>query len=92
MKDTKSLLLLILSLLLIVVSLALLWTWGYNYGREKYKPPIVNHDTFSAGLLSEDSLNDLYNQAVSNLNNLDSALTKADSLKNQLKSNDLIFG
>lgn len=81
MKDTKSLLLLILSLLLIVVSLALLWTWGYNYGREKYKPPIVNHDTFSAGLLSEDSLNDLYNQAVSNLNNLDSALTKADSLK-----------
>lgn len=81
MKDTKSLLLLILSLLLIVVSLALLWTWGYNYGREKYKPPIVNHDTFSAGVLSEDSLNDLYNQAVSNLNNLDSALTKADSLK-----------
>ncbi len=81
MKDTKSLLLLILSLLLIVVSLALLWTWGYNYGREKYKSPIVNHDTFSAGLLSEDSLNDLYNQAVSNLNNLDSALTKADSLK-----------
>jgi len=81
MKDTKSLLLLILSLLLIVVSLALLWTWGYNYGREKYKPPIVTHDTFSAGLLSEDSLNDLYNQAVSNLNNLDSALTKADSLK-----------
>jgi hypothetical protein len=81
MKDTKSLLLLILSLLLIVVSLALLWTWGYNYGTEKYKPPIVNHDTFSAGLLSEDSLNDLYNQAVSNLNNLDSALTKADSLK-----------
>ena len=81
MKDTKSLLLLILSLLLIVVSLALLWTWGYNYGREKFKSPIVNHDTFSAGLLSEDSLNDLYNQAVSNLNNLDSALTKADSLK-----------
>ena len=81
MKDTKSLLLLILSLLLIVVSLALLWTWGYNYGREKYKSPIVNHDTFSAGLLSEDSLNELYNQAVSNLNNLDSALTKADSLK-----------
>jgi hypothetical protein len=81
MKDTKSLLLLILSLLLIVVSLALLWTWGYNYGREKYKPPIVNHDTFSAGFLSEDSLNELYNQAVSNLNNLDSALTKADSLK-----------
>ena len=81
MKDTKSLLLLIVSLLLIVVSLALLWTWGYNYGREKYKPPIVNHDTFSAGLLSEDSLNELYNQAVSNLNNLDSALTKADSLK-----------
>lgn len=81
MKDTKSLLLLILSFLLIIVSLALLWTWGYNYGREKSKPPIVNHDTFSAGLLSEDSLNELYNQAVSNLNNLDSALTKADSLK-----------
>lgn len=81
MKDTKSLLLLILSLLLIVVSLALLWTWGYNYGREKSSPPIVNHDTFSAGLLSEDSLNDLYNQAVSNLSNLDSALTKADSMK-----------
>jgi len=86
MRDTKSLLLVILSLLLIVVSLALLWTWGYNYGREKARLPIANHDTFSAGLLSEDSLNELYDQAVSNLSNLDSALTKADSMKLDISS------
>ena len=81
MKDTKSLLLLIVSLLLIVVSLALLWTWGYNYGREKARPIIVTRDTFPAEILSEDSMNEVLNQTVGNLNNLDSTLTKIDSLK-----------
>jgi len=81
MKDTKSLLLLIVSLLLIVVSLALLWTWGYNYGREKARPIIVTRDTFPTEILSEDSMNEVINQAVGNLNNLDSTLTKIDSLK-----------
>ena len=82
MKDTKSLLLLIVSLLLIVVSLALLWTWGYNYGREKAIPIIVTRDSFPSEILSEDSINDVFNQTVGNLNNLDSTLSKKiDSLK-----------
>lgn len=84
MKDTKSLLLLIVSLLLIVVSLALLWTWGYNYGREKAIPIIVTRDSFPAEIFTEDSMNKVINQTVGNLNNLDSTLTKIDSIKSDI--------
>ena len=82
MKDSKSLLLLITSMLLIIVSLALLWTWGYNIGNQKNKTGsvFIIKDSTNANLLSKDSLNKLYKDAASNLNSLDSTVSKADSL------------
>jgi len=82
MKDYKSILLIFVSLLLLTVSLALLWTWGYNYGKKKYEPPIsVGVDAMGNKILTKDSLNQLYINALNNLNTLDLALSKADSLK-----------
>ena len=82
MKDSKSLLLLITSMLLIIVSLALLWTWGYNIGNQKNKTGsvFIIKDSTNANLLSKDSLNKLYKDAATNLNSLDSTVSKADSL------------
>ena len=82
MKDYKSILLIFVSLLLLTVSLALLWTWGYNYGKKKYTPPTsVGVDSMGNKILTKDSLNQLYINALNNLNTLDLALSKADSLK-----------
>jgi hypothetical protein len=82
MKDYKSILLIFVSLLLLTVSLALLWTWGYNYGKKKYTPPTsVGVDSLGNKILTKDSLNQLYINALNNLNTLDLALSKADSLK-----------
>jgi hypothetical protein len=82
MKDYKSILLIFVSLLLLTVSLALLWTWGYNYGKKKYSPPTsVGVDSLGNKILTKDSLNQLYINALNNLNTLDLALSKADSLK-----------
>jgi hypothetical protein len=82
MKDYKSILLIFVSLLLLTVSLALLWTWGYNYGKKKYSPPTtVGVDSLGNKVLTKDSLNQLYINALNNLNTLDLALSKADSLK-----------
>ena len=82
MKDYKSILLIFVSLLLLSVSLALLWTWGYNYGKKKYEPPTsVGVDSMGNKILTKDSLNQLYINALHNLNTLDLALSKADSLK-----------
>lgn len=82
MKDYKSILLIFVSLLLLTVSLALLWTWGYNYGIKKYSPPTsVGVDSLGNKILTKDSLNQLYINALNNLNTLDLALSKADSLK-----------
>jgi hypothetical protein len=65
----------------LTVSLALLWTWGYNYGSQKNKPFFAVKDTLVSKIPSKDSLNQLYSNAVYNLNNLDSALIKADAVK-----------
>ncbi len=81
MKDTKSLLLLILSLLLAVVSLALLWTWGYNYGRQNNYSFFESKGNATGKFPNKDSLNQLYNKALQNLSNLDSAVSRADSFK-----------
>jgi len=82
MKDYKSILLIFVSLLLLTVSLALLWTWGYNYGKKKYTPPTsIGVDSLGNKILTKDSLNQLYINALNNLNTLDLALSKADSLK-----------
>lgn len=82
MKDYKSILLIFVSLLLLTVSLALLWTWGYNYGKKKYTPPTsVGVDSMGNKILTKDSLNQLYINALNNINTLDLALSKADSLK-----------
>ncbi len=82
MKDYKSILLIFVSLLLLTVSLALLWTWGYNYGKKKYTPPTsVGVDSVGNKILTKDSLNQLYINALNNINTLDLALSKADSLK-----------
>ena len=82
MKDSKSLLLLITSMLLIIVSLALLWTWGYNIGNQKNKTSsvFILKDSTNSNLLSKDSLNKLYKETATNLNSLDSTVSKADSL------------
>jgi hypothetical protein len=82
MKDYKSILLIFVSLLLLTVSLALLWTWGYNYGKKKNSPPTsVGVDSMGNKILTKDSLNQLYINALNNINTLDLALSKADSLK-----------
>jgi len=82
MRDSKSILLLIVSMLLIVVSLFLLWTWGYNKGKQISKPDTsVISDSTTAKLLSVDSLNELYNDALNNLNSLDLVISRADSVK-----------
>ena len=81
MKDSKSLLLLILSLLLAVVSLALLWTWGYNYGRQNNYSFFESKVNSTSKFPNKDSLNQLYNKALQNLSNLDSAVSRADSFK-----------
>jgi len=82
MKDYKSILLIFVSLLLLTVSLALLWTWGYNYGKKKYTPPTsIGVDSLGNKILTKDSLNQLYINALNNINTLDLALSKADSLK-----------
>jgi hypothetical protein len=82
MKDYKSILLIFVSLLLLTVSLALLWTWGYNYGKKTYTPPTsVGVDSMGNKILTKDSLNQLYINALNNINTLDLALSKADSLK-----------
>ncbi len=82
MKDYKSILLIFVSLLLLTVSLALLWTWGYNYGKKNSKPPTsIGVDSMGNKILTKDSLNQLYINALNNLNTLDLALSKADSLK-----------
>lgn len=82
MRDSKSILLLIVSMLLIVVSLFLLWTWGYNKGKQNTKPgAAVISDSTTAKLLSVDSLNDLYNDALNNMNSLDLVISRADSVK-----------
>jgi hypothetical protein len=82
MRDSKSILLLIVSFLLIVASLFLLWTWGYKRGQEKAAEvaPLIS-DSTTAKLLSVDSLNDLYNDAMNNLNSLDFVISRADSVK-----------
>lgn len=82
MRDSKSILLLIVSMLLIVASLFLLWTWGYNKGQQKSggDSPLIS-DSTTAKLLSVDSLNELYNDAMNNLNSLDLVISRADSVK-----------
>jgi hypothetical protein len=82
MRDSKSILLLIVSMLLIVASLFLLWTWGYNKGQQKSggNVPLIS-DSTTVKLLSVDSLNDLYNDAMNNLNSLDLVISRADSVK-----------
>lgn len=89
MKDTKSLLLLLVSLLLVVVSFVLIWTWGYNY-YSKSKVVKTNTgktltDPDSLTRHIKDSIQKVYTATLSNLDiQLDSTLTRSDSLKTEL--------
>lgn len=89
MKDTKSLLLIIISFLLLSVSMALLWTWGYKIGNEKGVEEskfVVIKDSNQTASPVKDSLFRLYVDGMNNLNDLDAALNKADSLKSDINN------
>jgi len=89
MKDSRSLSLIIVSILLIGVSLILLWTWGYNFGTQRVADEskvIVVRDSSNAMVPERDSLFHLYFEAMRNLNELDAALNRADSLKTDINT------
>jgi chaperonin cofactor prefoldin len=79
--------------LLILLSAGLVCTWAYHlYDKTKYRggqrQPVAIQDTASATKNIRDSLQTLYNSALSEMDiRLDSTQTNADSLKTQIEIN-----